>query len=103
MGYTSYSERIDCNVNDKVYVYTKDIFDKDGKINEDMIGVVESFEQEVDEAWDGMQYLSYTADIRLKNGEPIKIKDDSARPFFRKHEFITAKDLKRIYNIEINK
>lgn len=101
MEYSHYSERIPCVVGDKVYVYRKRDFEKSGTVDKNMIGTVEIIEQEPYEEWDGMQYLTYKAVIKMKNGERITIKDDGTRPFFRKYEFITLNDLKEKYNIEI--
>lgn len=92
---------IDCKEGDHVLVYTKSIFDQSRRINKDMIGIVESFIQDIDEDWIGMEYLSYSASIRMKGGQLIKIKDEHSHTLFRKYEFITLKELKEKYNIEI--
>ncbi|MNB79506.1 hypothetical protein D3C75_262410 [compost metagenome] len=101
MEYSQYSELIDCIVGDSVYVYRTRDFEKSGAIDENMIGTIESMEQETNEEWDGMQYLTYKAVVKMKDGEIVTIKDDGSRPFFRKYEFITLKDLRNKYNIEI--
>lgn len=101
MEYSQYSERIPCEVGDKVYVYRKRDFVKTGTINENMVGTIEFLDQQTDEAWDGMQYLTYTVVIKLSDDTRITIKDDGTRPILRKYEFITLSDLKEKYNIEI--
>ncbi|MDC6267373.1 hypothetical protein [Lysinibacillus fusiformis] len=98
MVYTEYSDLINCKVNDQVYVYQNKIEDN-LDINPDMIGVVETFEQKIDEDWLGMEYLTYRISIRLKNNKVVKIVDDRTKPLFRKYEFITLKDLNEKYNI----
>lgn len=99
MAYTIYSHPIDCTVDDKVLVYKKDIFNKNGSINKDMIGIVKKIEQyEYEDAF-GSEYLSYRVEIKMKNGEIIVIKDNKQKTFFRRHEFITLKDLNNLKKI----
>lgn len=101
MAYTCCSDIIDCRVSDKVYVYRKKIVDANGNINKNMVGIVVRIDQEMDEDWTGTDYLNYKVEILMRNGETIYISDDKTRPFFRKYEFITLKDLKEKHNIEI--
>lgn len=91
---------IDCKINDLVYVYKNKIEDY-LEIDKEMIGVVEDIKQYIDTDWIGMNYLIYQIRIKLKNGQEIKIVDNRTKDFFRKYEFITIKDLKRLYNIDI--
>ncbi|MEA0563267.1 hypothetical protein [Lysinibacillus irui] len=101
MVYTKYSDLIDCKVQDKVYVYKNNIEDNIS-INQDMIGIVEAIEQKIDEDWLGMDFLTYKVTIKFNNGQRIKIVDEITKPLFRKYEFITLKDLKNKYNIDID-
>gem|GEM_PF-3401814 len=94
--YNCYSDFIDCKNGDKVYVYHKNIFDKNNEINKSMFGTIISFNQFKDEDWICSEYLHYEAIIELPNGKKIKI--DAETNFFRKYEFITLKDLKTVCN-----
>jgi hypothetical protein len=99
--YSTYSDLIDCNVGDKVYVYSGEVVGKSGNINSNMIGTVEYIEQKLDSDWMGFEYLSYHVEIRLNNGLSITIKDEDAQPKNRQYEFITLKDLRENYGIEV--
>lgn len=98
--YTKRSDIIDCKVNDKVYVYKKDI-PVDGIIDIEMIGTVESIEQKKVDDWLADEYLFYHVTIKMNNGNIITIDDDYNKILFRKYEFITLNDLKKLYNIDV--
>ena len=91
--YDCYSDLIDCNNRDKVYIYNKNIFEKN-KIAINKIGTIETITQSIKEDWLNTGYLNYIVKIQLYNGEKITIKDENQEPFFRKYEFITLRDLK---------
>jgi len=99
MAYTMYSDLIECEINDKVYVYNG--WRSLKKIDCNMVGTVKSFRQSLKEEWDGMEYLSYSISITMRNGRIIKIRDDQNIPFLRKYEFITLEDLRKNHNINI--
>lgn len=101
MTYDKYSPLIDCKKNDKVYVYTKSVLKNDGEINKSNVGIVESIEQSINEDWMGVEYLEYTVVIKMKDGKIITIEDDIRKPFFRKYEFITLRDLEKMYAVKI--
>jgi hypothetical protein len=99
--YSTYSDLIDCKVGDKVYVYNDKVVGKSGNINPNMIGTVEYIEQDLNEDWMGFEYLTYHVEIMLNNGLSMTIKDEDAQPKNRQYEFITLKDLRVNYGIEI--
>ncbi|MCB2293582.1 hypothetical protein LGK95_08610 [Clostridium algoriphilum] len=84
-------------IDDKVYVYKKKEYEKsDFTLDEDFIGTIVEFKQQI---WDDFfedEYVGYTAIIELKNGKRMCIKDEENRPFFKKYSFILLKDLKKI-------
>jgi hypothetical protein len=99
--YSTYSGLIDCEVGDKVYVYSGEVLERNKNINLSMIGTIEYIEQDSTPDWMGMDYLSYLVQIKLNNGLVVTIRDEDAEPRNRPFEFITLKDLSKIYKITI--